>query len=293
MTVQGTVVAAYGRQYLVKLTDGRAVSCFVRGKRSTLACGDLVNVLLQTEGQGVVESFEPRQSLLYRSDAFRQKLIAANVTQLMLVVATEPSFSTELLTRCTVAAQNQDMRVVIVLNKCDLNAQVDAAKRQLAPFVKLGYPVLTLSAVQEITPLLAYLEGHRTVLVGQSGMGKSTIINGLIPGTDAATREISEALDSGKHTTTHARLYPLNEHSSVIDSPGLQEFGLGHLSQDDIFNAFVELKPLAGQCRFRNCRHDQEPDCAVHKALQSGEVDRDRYRVFLSLCNTVAKSTHY
>jgi len=284
---EGTIVAAHGRQYLVELGDGARISCFPRGKKSEIACGDRVVIQLSGDQQGVVESIVERSTLLYRSNEFKQKLIAANATQIVIVVATEPSFSDELITRCIVAAESQDMNIVIVLNKSDLGERIDIARHTLKPFDELGYTIVQLAARTSAEALLPHLAGHTSVLVGQSGMGKSTIINALIPGANARTREISEALDSGKHTTTHATLYQLDHRSALIDSPGLQEFGLHHLSQNAIEHGFRELHALRGQCRFRNCRHDREPDCAIQAAAQSGEIDRRRYIIFRSLCKEV------
>ena len=288
MKLEGTIVAAHGRQYRVELGTGETLLCFPRGKKSELACGDQVIIQRSGDGQGVVDSIAPRRTLLYRSNLFKQKLIAANVTQIIVVVATEPSFSDELITRCLVAAESQDIGALIVLNKCDLGERVAAAERTLAPFEKLGYPLHRLSARADAQALRPYLSGHTSVLVGQSGMGKSTLTNALIPEANAPTREISAALDSGKHTTTHATLYRLDSSSTLIDSPGLQEFGLRHLSLGEIEHGFLEFRPLLGQCRFRNCRHDREPDCAIHSALKAGAIDARRYAAFRSLCTEVA-----
>lgn len=284
MKITGTIIAAHGRQYLVELADGQTLRCFPRGKKSEVACGDTVVVLRSDDAQGVIERIEERKTLLYRSNEFKQKLIAANATQAIIVVATEPSFSDELVSRCIAAAESQDMKVVIVLNKCDLTEKLARATSALRQFEKLGYPVISLSARGDIAPLRPYLAGQTSVLVGQSGMGKSTLINALIPAANTPTREISEALDSGKHTTTHATLYRLDADTTLIDSPGLQEFGLRHLSHAAIEHSFIELRPLLGQCRFRNCRHDREPDCAIHAAVGSGAIDPRRYAAFRSLC---------
>ncbi|MDP2806235.1 MAG: ribosome small subunit-dependent GTPase A, partial [Gallionellaceae bacterium] len=226
--LQGLVTAAFGRHYLVELAGGEILECVPRGKKSEVACGDRVNIQRSSENQGVIDSIVPRNSLLYRSDAYRQKIIAANVTQIICVVAVEPAFSDELIARCLIAAQDQRINSLIILNKCDLPA--DAARATLAPYRAIGYQVLELSALQNAAPLLPFLQGHTSVLVGQSGMGKSTLINSLLPEAKAATREISTVLDSGKHTTTHARLYHLNAESNLIDCPGVQMFGLHHLS---------------------------------------------------------------
>jgi len=284
LKLAGTIVAAHGRQYRVELTSGETLLCFPRGKKSELACGDQVSVQRSGNAQGVIVSLAPRRTLLYRSNDFRQKLIAANVTQIVIVVATEPSFSDELVSRCMVAAESQGIKALIVLNKCDLGDRVTPAILALAPFEKLGYPLLRLSARASAEGLRPYLSGQTSVLVGQSGMGKSTLTNALLPEAQAPTREISEALDSGKHTTTHATLYRLDASSTLIDSPGLQEFGLRHLSPGAIEHGFPEFRLLLGQCRFRNCRHQREPDCAIHSAVQRGDIDPRRYAAFRSLC---------
>jgi len=276
-------VAAFGRQYEVNLDDGRTISGIPLGKKSPYACGDRVEVELSSPNQGQILRNLERTSLLYRSDEWKQKLIAANATQLVLVCATEPGFTDELLTRALVAAEHEGIKAVIVLNKCDLTDGLAAARQQLAPYSALGCPVIELSAKVNATALLAVLKGHISVLVGQSGMGKSTLINALVPGAAAATREISEALDSGKHTTTHARLYQLDEDSAIIDSPGLQEFGLAHLTVGEIENAFPEFRPHVGQCRFRDCHHNAEPDCAIKKAVADGLIHPRRLEHFRKL----------
>lgn len=275
----GTVVAAFGRSYRVTLDGGETLTCFPRGKRSEIACGDRVLVTRTAAGQGAIEAADPRSTLFYRAERHRQKLIAANVTQVVVVLAASPSFYEELLNRCLAAAEHAGIVALVVLNKCDLEASA-AALRSLQLYADLGYAVLPLVARADVAPLRARLEGHASVLVGQSGMGKSTIINALLPEARAATGEISAALDSGRHTTTHARLYRLDDASSVIDSPGLQEFGLRHLSARDLDHAFVEFRPHLGACRFANCRHAGEPGCAVEAAVREGAVSARRLEMY-------------
>ena len=275
--MEGRVIAAHGRQYVVELADGTLLPCFPRGKKSEIACGDRVDIMRTSDDQGVVEAIQPRVSLLYRSNEIRQKLIAANVDQLVIVVATEPAFSDELVARALLAAESEDIAPLIVLNKCDLADKLPAARQRLATLAGLGYPILELSALNHAEDLRPWLAGKTSVLVGQSGMGKSTLVNALIPEANAATREISQALDSGKHTTTHATLYHLDGNSDLIDSPGLQEFGLGHLDRQEIEIAFREFRPYLGQCRFRDCRHDREPGCALRAAVEAGTIDPGRF----------------
>lgn len=281
--MEGQIIAAYGRQFSVELVDGACITCVTRGKKSGAACGDRVRIAPTSADQGVIESILPRQSLLYRSDAFREKIIAANVTQIIIVLAAVPSFYEDLVNRCLVAAESAGIKALIVLNKADLLAETARAMETLQLYRELGYALLPLSAHRDITPLRPFLEGETSVLVGQSGMGKSSIINALLPGIQLETREISQTLDSGKHTTTFARLYHLNPGSHIIDSPGLQEFGLHHLKPEEIDHAFIEFRPWLGQCKFNNCHHRSEPGCAVLAAVAAGSIHPRRLAAYQKL----------
>lgn len=289
---RGQIIAAFGRQYLAELPGGEIITCLTRGKKSEVACGDFVEIKSTAESQGVIETIQPRASLLYRSDAYRQKIIAANVTQIIIVVAAEPPFSDELLARCLVAAYDQKLEVLIVLNKCDIADKAAAARLQLAPYHHIGYRVLELSATQDASPLLPFLQGQTSVLVGQSGMGKSTLINGLLPEAQAATREISTVLNSGKHTTTHARLYHLNPESHLIDCPGVQMFGLHHLSFGEIEQGFIEFAPYLGKCRFHDCHHTHEPNCALQQAVAEEKINARRFTLFKDISRAGSPQPH-
>jgi len=278
--LRGQVVSTHGRHYLVEVSSGEILTCFPRGKRSLAACGDFVQVIQTAAGQGVIEAVDPRRALLYRSDQFREKLIAANVTQMVIVLAVMPSFYEELLNRCLAAAAHQSIRALIVLNKFDLTGESAPALESLGLYESLGYAVLPLVAKRDAGPLRAHLTGHLSLLVGQSGMGKSTIINSLVPTAGAAVGDISVALDSGRHTTTHARLYRLDGSSGLIDSPGMQEFGLRHLTQRELANAFQEFRQYSTACRFNDCRHAGEPDCAVEAAAVQGGISFRRLAAY-------------
>jgi ribosome biogenesis GTPase len=286
-TLSALVIAAHGRQFRVRLQEGEAEGeewlCRARGKKGGVVCGDQVRVCGTGKREGMIEAIEARRNLLCRSNITRRKLIVANVDQILLMAACEPLPSRDLVFRCLIAAAAEGIIPLVVLNKCDLTDKLIAARQRLMPLLRLGQPLLELSARGDIRILRPHLAGKTSVLVGQSGVGKSTLINALIPGANTATREISTALGGGKHTTTAARLYDLDSASHIIDSPGLQEFGLRHLSRAALERAFPEFAPYLGHCRFRDCRHRQEPGCALVQALREKRISRERFLLFHTL----------
>jgi ribosome biogenesis GTPase / thiamine phosphate phosphatase len=292
--IEGTVIAAHGRHYLVAPADGGPMlQCFPRGKKSEIAVGDRVSYEWSSADQGVIVAIGERRNLLYRSDQFKSKLFAANLDQLLIVLGTEPHFSEDLLGRALIAAEAHGLEPLIVLNKIDVEAALPFARKRLALYRGLGYTVVELSAraspeaVHE--QLDARLKDRATLLLGQSGMGKSTLVNILVPNAEVATREISTALNSGRHTTTFTRLYPLPGGGSLIDSPGFQEFGLHHLSEGQLERAFADFRPFLGKCRFYNCHHLQEPGCAVLEAIAEGKITPERHALYAQLVHEASQ----
>ena len=287
MTPAAQIIISYGRRFIVRTPQGQTFSATTRKKRVDFACGDHVFITPLNAEQAVIEDFLPRRSLLYRQDAWKTKLIAANVSQLLIVLAAVPTPSELLLQRALLAAEAAAIGVIIVLNKTDL-PETEHWQKKLAFYEQLGYPVLPVSAVCNANTILPVLHGHTNILLGQSGMGKSTLINALLGRDIARTSEVSSALDSGKHTTTHAQLYDLDETSCIIDSPGLQEFGLHHLQVASLLQYFPDMRELTGQCRFHNCTHRQEPGCAVKAATDMGAVRPDRLHLLQQLTDELS-----
>jgi ribosome biogenesis GTPase / thiamine phosphate phosphatase len=257
----------------VLLGDGVLVECVLKGRRLQIACGDQVQVRVAHRG-GVLVAAEPRRNLVYRSDAFKEKLIGANVSLVVGVVAPDLPADFELIERWTIAAEIERCRFLLVANKADLPG-FDALLGKLAPYTRLGYRVLPLAAKRDASALRPHLVGQHSVLVGQSGMGKSTILNALAPAAAARVGDISRALETGRHTTTETTLHLVPDDPAggwIIDSPGMNAFSLAHAAPDELAAAFVEMRPLLGHCRFRDCRHDSEPDCAVREAVARGEI---------------------
>ncbi len=292
---EGLVIAAHGRHYLVAPGgDVHAlVQCFPRGKKSEVAVGDRVVYEPISPDQGVIVEIGARRNLLYRSDQYKSKLFAANLDQLLIVLATEPHFSEDLLGRALVAAEANELAPLILLNKTDVERALGQARTRLAPYGALGYEILELSIKtrpDEAREVLSEkLAGHSTLLLGQSGMGKSTLVNLLVPNAEVATREISTALNSGRHTTTFTRLYPLPEGGALIDSPGFQEFGLHHLTEGRLERAFPEFRPLLPHCRFYNCHHLHEPGCAILDAVAAGRIAPERHALYAQLVHEASQ----
>ena len=287
----GTVIAVFGRRYEVETDVGEYLDCVARGKKREAACGDRVTVQATGPAQGVINTILPRVSYLERADAYKHKAIAANADQLLVLVAVDPWFSDEFVTRVLLLAYAAGIETLIALNKTDLPG-VDAARERVAVFARAGHRVIEVAVKPRLgsadsTAMLhgaailsAHLHGHATVLAGQSGMGKSSLVNALVPGAAAVTGEISLALGAGRHTTTFSRRYRIDPQSTLIDCPGMQEVGIHNLDSATLTAGFTDFTPFLGDCRFVNCRHDREPGCGLTAALAAGRVDARRHELF-------------
>jgi ribosome biogenesis GTPase / thiamine phosphate phosphatase len=283
--LRASIVEAFGRHYTARLPDGATLHARARGKKSECAVGDAVELTPTGLNEAVIEAILPRANLLMRADAFKSKQFAANVDVLAYVVAPQPPASIELMLRALTAARAAGIATWLLVNKSDLGAPHAQLLAELAahrPSVDQTFSIAAKVGLG-LDALAQALQNKRAVLAGQSGMGKSRIINALVP--DAAQRvgELSQALSSGKHTTTAARMLQLPTGGELIDSPGFQAFGLAHLSGTEIERGFSEFEAFAPNCKFYNCRHLDEPGCAVRAAAEVGKIDARRYAVFRTL----------
>ena len=275
VVIEGRVVADVGREFLVEFPDRRQVVCSRKGRKQDAVCGDFVAVRLVGAAQGSIERIGTRVNLLYRSDQWREKALAANVEQVVVLLAPKPAYSEAFLNLSLVACEAARIPVIVALNKSDLDEH-RAVRKALYAYEKIGYSVISMSAKFDIAPLLPTLEGKLTLLVGQSGVGKSKTVNALVLNEVARVGDLSASSDSGTHTTTFSRMYRLDRDMAIIDTPGFQSFGLFHLTEDQIADAMREFGPYLGMCKFNDCAHLNEPGCAVIAAAEAGKISAAR-----------------
>lgn len=316
---QGLVVASHGRHCVVQESTGLERICHPRGKKSQAVVGDRVQWSMPASGQGeegCIEKILPRRNLFYRQDEIRTKSFAANLDQVLILIAAEPVFSESQLARALIAAHAQGITPLIALNKSDLTQPFAQAWERLAPYramlaphaqgaahdlvlgLSLNHPASSLAASQGLAALRQRLHGKATLVLGPSGSGKSTLINQLVPDARAATGEISQALNSGKHTTTSTRWYWVDKgedeahHTALIDSPGFQEFGLHHIAPTDLARCMPDIGAFASHCRFYNCSHLHEPGCAVREQVDRA-ISARRYKIYSDLFAELSAAPRY
>jgi len=283
----GLVVGAHGRHFIVEAADRQRLLCHRRGKKVDCVVGDRVQWVAAGDG-GVIEAVLPRRSLLWRQDRWRSKSFAANIDSLLIVVAAAPPLAEALLARALIAAAHAGIAAQVLLNKTDL-PEVDLARARLGPYRRMGVPVVETSlehdAAAARTLLAQQLAGRVTLLLGASGVGKSTLINVLVPDAAAQVGAISRSLNAGRHTTTTTSWYWLDEArtAAVLDSPGFREFGLQQIEAADLARWLPDVAAHAAQCRFVNCTHRDEPECAVRAAAERGEIAASRLRLYEQL----------
>jgi ribosome biogenesis GTPase len=287
----GLVVGHFGHRLEIEsIPPEQRVPCRFRSNLGAVVTGDKVVWRESPHGEGVVEAVLPRATLLARQDIRgAPKLVAANIDFMVLVITPEPAPSAVLIDRYLAAAALQEIPVKLLLNKTDL-LQPDNRERVrvlLEGYENIGYQVIQASCHTRhgLDALIHELAGQVCVFVGQSGVGKSSLVNALLPGTNLRVGELSEASQLGQHTTTNARLFHLPCGGSLIDSPGIREFGLWHLNAEQLIQGFVEFLPWLEQCRFRDCRHQREPGCALLAAVERGDVARSRLENYFIILN--------
>lgn len=277
----GQVITRYGQRLLVESESGELFQCTGRRNIELSVAGDQVIFQATDNNEGIVTALLERENLLRRS----QKIIAANIDELWLVVAVEPHYQFELIDRYLVVAENAGLPINIVVNKIELSQNFEQIKHDFSMYESAGYSVAYLSVKEQtnVDTLKASLNDKTHIFLGQSGVGKSSLINELIPDLNLRVNEISVKSKLGKHTTTNTTLYHIPSGGDLIDSPGIREFQLDDLTDKEILSGFREFKPFIGQCKFRNCAHINEPKCAIKQAVESGDIHIHRYQNYLNL----------
>lgn len=282
----GIVVTRHAKHADVEAPNGEICRCNLRRTLKNVVVGDVVSWrqgTAQLQGiSGVIEAIYPRKNELTRPDYYDGiKVMASNIDQIIIVSAVLPTLSLNIIDRYLVICETAGIPALIVLNKIDLLSpkEREAVKAQLAIYEKIGYETLLLSADtgENMATLDSYLSKGTSIFVGQSGVGKSSLINQLLPEVQALTGAVSDTSGLGQHTTTASRLYHLPQGGNLIDSPGIREFGLWHLEAEQITQGYREFQQVLGTCKFRDCKHGNDPGCALREAVEAGKIDPIRF----------------
>lgn len=296
----GQIITRYGQHADVENDAGDIVRCHIRRTVESLVCGDKViwRPYNQSDSDfsGIIEAVEPRESEFRRPDFYDGlKPVAANIDQILIVSALLPDLTPNIIDRYLIAVEQLDITPVLLINKLDL---LNDSNRTLVEntqklYESIGYKVVMLSAKfdQGIEQIKALLADKTSVFVGQSGVGKSSIVNVILPQVNIETKQVSDNSRLGVHTTTASRLYRLDNGGSIIDSPGVREFAMWHLDNEQILHGFVEFRPYLNQCKFRDCKHQKDPGCALQQAIKDGHVSQTRYDSYLRILQTVTDIT--
>lgn len=293
LTLPGRVITRHGQNLVVEAESGGLYHCLFRQNLGEVVCGDRVVWQPAADNEGVVVALQPRDTVLSRPDySGRNKPLAANITQVVIVLAPRPEPTGYLTDQYLVAAELIGISALITLNKSDLleGSQKKAFRDQFAHYESIGYPLIQVSAKCEhgLDPLVEKLCGQTSILVGQSGVGKSSLINALVPDKSVETGQLSDATGLGRHTTSTATLHELTTGGEIIDSPGVRSFRLGEITRQQLEQGFREFRPYLGRCRFSNCAHQSEPGCALTRAVADGHIPAIRLKNFLHMADKLS-----
>lgn len=294
---EGLVISHFGQQVEIECLQGaergKLFRCHLRANLDALVTGDKV-IWRAGNPTGVVVATLARHSVLSRPDSHGQmRAVAANIDYIVIVLAPQPQPHANLIDRYLVAAAAVDIEPLILLNKTDLldHSNRESIEQLLAIYPRIGYRLLQASTKSSdgLSTLKAALKDRTSVFVGQSGVGKSSLINALLPGVNLRVGELSAGRAKGTHTTTTARLFHFPDGGDLIDSPGIREFGLWHMQREDVAQGFVEFRPFLGECRFRDCQHQREPGCALLQAEAAGEISTQRLQSFEAIAQSLSQ----